>query len=191
MNKLSALVISVFLLLAVAMWYLANASFEQYLKNEISSTGKAATGFEVTSENILHSGSDLYIGTITISDNTKVLVKLSAIEFKVDKKSFKEDVLIIDELSIGDLNVENLDPQTSQSLLHNLSTYLSNNVINTADNESQTTRHNLPIIAIKQVNVVKEQQKQAIMLNSSIMEKGIEARHLFVEIVKLLTSQSR
>ncbi len=46
-------------------------------------------------------------------------------------------------------------------------------------------------MAIKQVYVGKTEQKQAIVLNSAIMEKGIEARALFVEIVKLLISQAQ
>jgi len=188
-NKLSALVISVFLLLAVAMWYLANASFEQYLINEIAVTGKAATGFDVTSENIAHIGDELIISSLTISDHKKAMVKLSDIHFKVDKKSYKEDVLVIEDLTIGQMNTVNLDKQTKHILLANVSSYLAEMQVKASANNTQNAEHKLPIIAVQQVNIGNTQQKQAIVLNSAIMEKGIEARALFVEIIKLLISQ--
>ncbi|WP_448245956.1 hypothetical protein [Thalassotalea agariperforans] len=191
MNKLSALVISVFLLLAVAMWYLANASFEQYLTHEISVTGKAATGFEVTSENIAHSGDDLIIASVTLSDKQKRIIKLTDLHFKVDKKSYKEDVLVIEELTIAKLDMVNVDKHTKATLLANLLTYLTELQNNATEKNAQASTHKLPVMAIKQVYVGNPQQKQAIVLNSAIMEKGIEARALFVEIVKLLISQAQ
>lgn len=191
MNKLSALVISIFLLLAVAMWYLANASFEQYLTHEISVTGKAATGFEVSSENIAHSGDDLIIASITLSDKQKRIIKLTDLHFKVDKKSYKEDVLVIEELTIAQLDMVNVDKHTKAALLANLLAYLTELQNKAAASNTQASAHKLPIIAVKQVYIGKTEQKQAIVLNSAIMEKGIEARALFVEIVKLLISQAQ
>lgn len=113
LNKLAWLVISVLILLGAAMWYLANVSFQDYFKQHLIARTSEYLDSDLdikaidAQSNYLGHISDL---TFTDSQSQTVWLKVGAIEYQLNKKSFKKPPVIIENIhfSGADLKSKNL-----------------------------------------------------------------------------------
>ena len=179
MNKLSALVIGIFLMLAAAMWYSANASFEQYIKHEVTVIGNNVKDFDVITADVKQLGDTTFVTTMTIYNNETTLVTLSNIIIKINNKSLEEDIFIIDSVNIEQVKLS-LDKQKRITLIKNLTQYVA---------QQQKNTKSLPSLTVKAFTIGDDSQHNNIPLDISLTDKGLRADLLFIEMIKLLISE--
>lgn len=100
MTKLSALAIVILLLLGAAMWYTANLSFPQYVKETIT-----YYGYQLTKKNIDYASFIIspdnkngMFRNIEISDQNEKIIVIENITFQVNKEKHKQPMVIIDKV---------------------------------------------------------------------------------------------
>ena len=106
MNKLSALILIILLACGGALWFVANGSLNDYIKQQIEVTGSSLTAQTVTVENVdirLSTGAGTINGfTITNPSNYNYshLFSLETITLDINLKSLTDDPIVIDEIII-------------------------------------------------------------------------------------------
>lgn len=175
MTKLSALAISILLLLGATMWYTANLSFAQFMKEQVAFHGNQLTSQEVSYENFINDSNN-YAGTFTnvkIANEYGQLVNIAQITYQVDKESIKEPIIILETLSLTDIQI-NTENREFFSLLKTLS--------NKKDINNQLS---LPKIAVNKIIVIKSENKQA----KEITLVGNDTNTDIINTIRLLLKQ--
>jgi hypothetical protein len=131
MNKLSALIIVIFLLLGSAMWFLADGALNQYLQVQISQNGIKATGFKTTVDTV-ETQTSTHTGTITgisIHLDNKNAIAFDNIVYQLDASTLKKSPLVVESLIISSPQYtisSSLYHKMANNLLNNLSQYRQN-----------------------------------------------------------------
>lgn len=110
MNKLAWLVITVLVLLGAAMWYLANVSFQDYFRQQLITRTADYLGSDLTVETIDAKSNHLgRISGLTLTDKKTqtVWLKVAAIEYQLNKKSFKKPPVIIENIHFSGVELTN------------------------------------------------------------------------------------
>lgn len=195
MTKLSFLVTSTFIFLAVAMWYLANASFEEYVQERISKIGHEATGLNVKVGKVRQLNNELVIENITFYNNevTPTLV-LSNIQLSINEESVKEDAMIINSLIIEHVIKHYENESKKTTLFNHLQAYKTDHLL--LEKESIQSMFLLKSILINTSNHINmntqdkaksmDKKGEEIALSSSIMNTPKGADALFVEVLARL-----
>lgn len=175
MNKLSVLVMSIFLMLAAAMWYLASASFEEHIKQQINEIGLKALGVSTKADNISQAGSQTRISTVSFYNKERQLAHFNNIEIILDNKSLKEDVFIIESIT-----VENVDTlmaiEDKEALVKHIQQYFI---------EQEKTSAKQPLLTVKAL-VIGDEKKDDLLIKLNGEEQGIRADFLFINLIKLI-----
>lgn len=197
MTKLSLLVTSIFIFLAITMWYLANASFEEYIQERISKIGYEATELNVKVGSVRQLNNELIIDNIAFYNNNALpTLALSNIQLSINKDSLKEETIIIDTLVIERVIEHYKDEIQKKDLFNKLQKYNTNHLSIKKDNpQSMFVMKNLIIKSNNNIVMTNQEREttpqviesaQNIILTPSIMQIPKNAETLFVEILALL-----
>lgn len=175
MNKLSVLVMSIFLMLAAAMWYLASASFEEHIKQQINEIGLKALGVRTKVENISQAGSQTRISTVKFYNKERLLAHFNDIKIILDNKSLKEEVFIIESITLD--NVDTLMTiEDKETFVKHIQQYFV---------EQEEISAKQPLFRVKEL-VIGNEKKDKLLIELNAEEQGVRADFLFINLIKLI-----
>jgi len=129
LNKLAILALSLLLFFGAMLWYLANASLNQYIESQISLQGEYYTDQKVslTQSNFSSAtGTGLYSNlTLKNHDDTAAIhtIKIDNVTIELENNQSSSSLITIAKLTINSLQIwqEDLSDETSKiSTLHHL-----------------------------------------------------------------------
>ncbi|TWX59425.1 hypothetical protein [Colwellia hornerae] len=114
MNKFAAIIFVLLLSCGAALWFLASDSLNFHIKNQLQSIGSQLSQQKVTVENVTVHGYQ-GTGTITkfvisptplsnIATTKESTLSIAAINLVIDRDSLKEDIIIIESITIDGLS---------------------------------------------------------------------------------------
>lgn len=180
MNKLSVVVISIFLFLGFCMWYLADISYSQHIKQQITLQAEAATDHKITLQDIKllnehHAGTLHQLALIDKVTNTTVF-SIEQIYYQFDEKSLKKDTHIIDQLIFKNISAK-IDNELQQSLINKINHYIE---------KQQLTMAEQPQISINNIIIYHQEQPNSFTIAPLSTEKTTNIEVLFANIFKQL-----
>lgn len=136
MNKFAAIIFVLLLSCGAALWFLASDSLNFHIKNQLQNIGSQLSQQQVTVENVTVHG---YQGTGTISNfmmvpslssnissHEKSTLSIAAIHLVVDRDSLKEDIILIESITIDGLSASMHYNEDGGSIKQLLSTVQKN-----------------------------------------------------------------
>jgi hypothetical protein len=136
LNKFAAIIFVLLLSCGAALWFLASDSLNFHIKNQLQDIGSQLSQQKVTVENVTVHG---YQGTGTISNfvmapsllsnistDEKSTLSIAAIHLVVDRDSLKEDIILIESITIDGLSASIYYSEDGGSFKQLLSTVQKN-----------------------------------------------------------------
>lgn len=152
MTKLSALAITILLLLGAAMWYTANLSYPEFIKQQVSVRGKALTGKNIQYDKFIENSAELSgkFLNVSIIENNKNIINFTEIHYTINKESLEEPIIVIEQLSFINLTTDKQATSVISEVISNLQKATIN-----------IENKNLPKITIKEILLI-DKKTQAI-----------------------------
>ncbi|MGJ8694278.1 MAG: hypothetical protein ACSHW0_17550 [Thalassotalea sp.] len=183
MNKLSLFVLSIFLLLGAALWGLANISFQAYLQSQFANIGSKVLGYEVTVGNAVVQQASGELQQLTVTAEQTVILTVGAITYQLNEKSLKEEIIELEKVSFVDLEKTLTGGLANKNMLANIERSLKQMALAKTDNEK------FPLFMVKSAVIKNSTGEQDIVLNSTIMNKGLPADQAFITLFHLALLQ--
>jgi hypothetical protein len=183
LNKFAPLVFVLLLSCGAALWFLASDSLNFHIKNQLQNIGSELTEQKFTLEGVNILG---YQGTGTITnlsitppDSTnlltmkKAILSIASIDLVMNQKSLKTELVIIESITINDLNASfyfNSDGTTLDNLLETVQENINKLAIkaHTVDQKEQL-KITPPLIKVSQIiikqgtlNLINDNNEQII-----------------------------
>ena len=183
MNKLSVFVLAIFLLLGAALWGLANVSFLEYFKSQLSSISQAAIGYETQVEALTISKISGELKNLKVIDKENTLINITHVSYLINEKSLKSETIEIEHMVLTQFSSNLLTPEKKAVMITSIDSYLNKN------KSPLTNASPMPRFIIKNVSINNANHEQEIPLNSTIMNEGLPADEVFLSLFKEILTQ--
>lgn len=140
------------------MWYTANLSFSQFMKEQVTLYGQQLTLQKINYESFINNATN-YSGTFTnveIANEYGQIIHIAQIAYQVDKKSVKKPIIVLETLSITDIKINAANKGFDELLQH---------ISNEIDKKGEQLLPNIAINNIVVINTKNNQQKTITLAN--------------------------
>lgn len=185
MNKLSFLVVVIFLLLGALLWGLANVSMQAYIKSQISNLSPEITGYQLNVETVEINVPTTTLNNLILSDDDKHLLTIEKITIVIDPESLKHDEIEVTDITIHAANNVGLTLALKQQILTNITRYLTQG----SAPKTQPDHHfHFPEITFKKANFKNEyhvESAQELTFQSQPADKA------FAQLFKIIINNTK